>query len=211
MDRYCHLRNVHGFNTGMRESRIVNNVRIRRPGPQGEGLADINPHSSSRSSLLSSTIGWPEGRTPLCAEGPNHGVYMGIDPVAIQSFLLSAREDRSNSAQSALPPITHSSTLILTEVLTQGFPPPWAQGLVSYQRCTPDTLVMVDGVCRRCTRGGVLGRVYRRGIPTRVYRREAYPPGCTREAYPGIYTTLCTPGYIPPYVHPGIYHPMYTR
>jgi len=67
------------------------------------------------------TIGWPEGRTPVCAEVPNPRVYTGSYPVAIQSLLLYLREERSNSAQSPIPLITPLRPLGSQEALTQAF------------------------------------------------------------------------------------------
>ena len=84
-------------------------VRTGGQGPiDGRTLPNSETGGGERHTLCASslTIGWPEGRTPLCATNPNHRVYTGRDPCAIQSFYSLTREERSNSAPRGIQLLT---------------------------------------------------------------------------------------------------------
>jgi len=105
LDHYSHLRLWTDAGCLRRMINIINNDQIPRLRAQELDITDFNPHTQSRSSSLSSTIGWTDGRRALCATYLPRG-YTGKDPCAIQSSSNNTRERASNSAQSCPPLFT---------------------------------------------------------------------------------------------------------
>jgi len=74
--------------------------------PMVEGILDISVTYEQSTMRIIGTTKRELRKGPLCATLPHIGDIPGGYPVAIRSFNIIQREERSNSAQTGLPNIT---------------------------------------------------------------------------------------------------------
>ena len=131
------------------------------------------------------------------------GIYVGIDPCAIQSFLSFTRGNRSNSAQRGIPTLT----LLRLRGAERPLSPILIPRLSPGPRCgTLSTPSAVHGTPAWWAGGRCIPRV----VGSAYTRKGVYPP-CTpwyihHPVHPGTYTPV-HPGPHTPYAHPGLYIP----